>query len=107
MLTTQSPSVARYNLTKQHTRLALTRNLASTSELEGSQAKHNHGKHIPKVLDTPNGRPPLLYTDGVEKLAIASNHPETLCFGELSALTSLNGPPYSLTTIISKNALRR
>jgi hypothetical protein len=31
------------------------RNLASTSELKGSQAKHNQGQHIPKVLNISQG----------------------------------------------------
>jgi hypothetical protein len=39
----------------------LIRNLASTNELEAPQTKHTQGQHIPKVLGTCQGRPPLLF----------------------------------------------
>jgi hypothetical protein len=45
-------------------------NLTSTSELEGSQAKHYHGKHILKVLNLFQDPGTLLFIEEGRKLAV-------------------------------------
>jgi hypothetical protein len=72
-------------------------NLTSTSELEGSQAKHYHGKHIPKVLNTLQDPSTLLFIEGGRKLSVIP------FFRALTALS--NYPQYTLgLSVIQKTS---
>jgi hypothetical protein len=56
--------------TRIRTHTQLIRYLASTSELVSSQAKHYHGKQIPKVLNPLQYPGTLLFIEGGRKLAV-------------------------------------